>query len=167
MIFPPCTLVSSVVQSLRFPMKNIVTASIEFSFKGKTLSPSITIELDPYLTGGGSLPNLCQMIAKVNNFDMYSYEYEMMQAAEIIYLDAKGLVAEFIIDGQLNVDAFEATWNENRALEKLLTIAENHMNITDFSQHIELKKALLDAYLLGKKDAVLTISTEQPFVESF
>jgi hypothetical protein len=137
-------------------MKNIVTASIEFSFKGKTLSPSITIELDPYLIGGGSLPNLCQMIAKVNNFDMYSYEYEMMQAETILFSDAQGFVAEFITAGNLDITAFEAAWHENKALEKLLTIAETHMNITDFGQHIELKKALLDAYLLGKKDAVLT-----------
>lgn len=148
-------------------MKNIVTASIEFSFKGKNLSPSITVELDPYLEGGGTLPNLCSLIAKANNHDLYSYEYEMMQAAEIMYRDAKGLVAEFIIDGQLNVEAFETTWNENKALEKLLTIAENHMNITDFGQHVELKKALLEAYLLGKQDATPAASTEPALSEFF
>jgi hypothetical protein len=134
-------------------MKNTVTASIHFSFKGEELSPSITIELDQYLVNGNSLPDLCSLIAKENNHDLYSYEYEMMQAADITYSDAQGLVAEFIVEGSLNVDAFEAAWNENKALEKLLIIAENHMNITDFSQHLELQKALLDAYQLGKKEA--------------
>ncbi|VAX00840.1 hypothetical protein MNBD_GAMMA22-927 [hydrothermal vent metagenome] len=134
-------------------MTNIITASIEFSFKGKNLSPSITIELDPYLINGGNFPELCQIIAKQNNFDFYSYEYEMMQAQTISFSNAQGLVAEFIHDGILNINAFETAWHENAALEKLLVIAEQHMNITNFNQHLELKHALLEAYTLGKKDA--------------
>ena len=148
-------------------MKNIITASIHFSFKGKELSPSITVELDQYLEGGGSFPNLCSLIAKANNHDLYSYEYEMMQAAEIKYSDAQGLVAEFINEGQLDVEAFEASWNENKALTKLLSIAEEHMDITDFSQHIELKKALLEAYMFGKKDGALNTPSSQSTIESF
>ena len=148
-------------------MKNIITASIHFSFKGKELSPSLTVELDPYLEGASSFPNLCSLIAKANNHDLYSYEYEMMQEAEIKYSDAHGLVAEFINEGQLDVEAFETTWNENKALTKLLSIAEEHMDITDFSQHLELKKALLEAYMLGKKDEDLNSSTSQSTIESF
>jgi len=72
------------------------------------------------------------LIAKFNNHDIYSYEYEMMQAAEIVYSNAKGLVAEFIDEGILNIEAFELAWHENNALNKLLSIAEAHMNITDF-----------------------------------
>lgn len=52
-------------------MKNIVTASIHFSFKGERHTPSITIELDRYIKATGNLPDLCQMIARENNFDMY------------------------------------------------------------------------------------------------
>lgn len=148
-------------------MKNIITASIHFSFKGKELSPSLTVELDQFLEGGGSFPNLCTLIAKANNHDLYSYEYEMMQEAEIKYSDAQGLVAEFITEGQLDVEAFETTWIENKALTKLLSIAEEHMDITDFSQHIELKKALLAAYMLGKKDESLNSLSAQPIMESF
>lgn len=134
-------------------MKNIVTASIHFSFKGKELSPSITIELDQYLVDGGSLPDLCTLIAKANNHDMYSYEYEMMQSAEITYSEAKGLISNFIIDGQLNSTAFEKAWNENKALQKLLIIAEEHMGISNLEQHLELKTALLKAYTLGQTEA--------------
>ena len=149
-------------------MKNILTASIHFSFKGKELSPSLTVELDQYLEGGASFPNLCSLIAKANNHDAYSYEYEMMQAAEIKYSDAQGLIAEFINnEGQLDVAAFEAAWNENKALIKLLTVAEEHMKITDFSQHSELKNALLAAYMLGKKDEALNSLAAQPMVETF
>ena len=147
-------------------MKNTITASIHFSFKGKEHSPSLTVELEPYLEGAGSFPNLYSLIARANNHDLYSYEYEMMQATDIKYSDAQGLIAEFINDGQLDVEAFEAAWNENKALIKLLTVAEEHMNITDFSQHSELKKALLAAYMLGRKDGALNISPEST-IESF
>ena len=148
-------------------MKNSITASIEFSFKGKSFSPSITIELDSYLTNGRNFPNLVQIIAKQNNFDMYSYEYEVMQDQVITYSNATGFVAEFITDGNLDIAAFETAWYENNALEKLLLIAEEYMNITEFSQHIELKKALLDAYELGKKEGALSTQRAQQIVESF
>ena len=150
-------------------MKSTITASIHFSFKGENHSPSITVELDQYLEGGGggSLPDLCPLIAKFNNHDLYSYEYEMMQAAEIVYSDAKGLVADFLNEGILNIEAFELAWHENNALNKLLAIAETHMNITDFSQHTELKKALFEAYMLGKKDEALNVLASQPKTESF
>ena len=150
-------------------MKSTITASINFSFKGENHSPSITVELDQYLEGGGggSLPDLCPLIAKFNNHDLYSYEFEMMQAADIVYSDAKGLVSEFLDEGVLNVEAFELAWHENNALNKLLSIAEEHMNITDFSQHNELKKALLEAYMLGKKDGAQNSLATEPMVETF
>jgi hypothetical protein len=148
-------------------MKNIITAAIKFSFKGKNLSPSITIELDSYLANGCNFPNICQLIAKHNNFDLYSYEYEMMQAQEIIYSNAQGLISEFISDGVLNMSAFETAWNENNALEKLLIIAKQHMDITDLNQHTGLKKALLEAFALGKKEAGLNNQTSETIGELF
>ena len=148
-------------------MKNTITASIEFSFKGTKHSPSITIELDPYLVNGGNFPNLVQAIANQNGFDVYSYEYEVMQEQVITYSNPEGFVAEFITDGNLNIAAFEAAWHENNALEKLLLIAEQHMNITEFNQHSELKKALLDAYELGKKEGALSVQRAQPIIASF
>lgn len=132
-------------------MKNIITASIKFSFKGKDHSPSITLELDPHLEAGG-LPDLYPLIAKANNHDLYSYEYEMMQAEEIIFSDAKGPVSDFIVEGKLDIAAFETAWNENKNLEQLRLIAQKHLGINAFSRHDEIKQALLAAYQLGKKE---------------
>lgn len=132
-------------------MKNIVTASIHFSFKGKRHTPSITIELDRHLLSTGNLPNLYPLIAKENNFDLYSYEYEMMQAEQIQFSNAEGLIKDFITDGVLDIDAFKLSWQENKILNELLSIAEDHMGLNNFSQHDELKQALMAAYLLGKK----------------
>lgn len=133
-------------------MKNIVTASIHFSFKGERHTPSITIELDQHLQSTGEFPDLYPLIARENNFDMYSYEYEMMQAEQIQFTNAEGLVNDFITDGVLDIDAFKLSWQENHILNELLSVAEQHLNIKDFSQHDELKHALMAAYLLGKKN---------------
>lgn len=133
-------------------MKNIVTATIHFSFKGKKHAPSITIELDKHLQSSGKLPELYSFIAKENNLDLYSYEYEMMQSAEISFSDAEGIIANFIVDERLNTEEFISAWQKSHQLEKLLEITELHMNITDFRQHQELKQAMLAAYQLGKQD---------------
>lgn len=134
-------------------MKNIVTASVEFYFKGEKFSPSITIELDEHLKANGSLlDNLYSIIATENNIGLYSYEYEMMQAETIKFQHVEGFVENYITEGILDMNAFETAWHENHALSKLLDIAERHMKITDFDQHIELKQALLAAYQLGKLD---------------
>lgn len=132
-------------------MKNIITASVHFSFKGKRHSPSITIELEKYINSTGELPNLCQLIAKKNSFDMYSYEYEMMQSEEIVFTEPSGLVENFITDGKLDIDAFIAAYLEEKVLEKLVLITERHMLINDLSEHPELKQALLEAHQLGKQ----------------
>jgi len=130
-------------------MKNTVTATIEFYFKGNKFSPSITIELDPHLHSGGGWPNLYPVIASQNNIDLYSYEYEMMLSETPVFSDATGLVADFIINGMLDIQAFENAWQENNILVKLLEIAQQHMDITDFQQNPALKQALLDAYATG------------------
>ena len=44
------------------------------------------------------------------------------------------------------------SWQENKTLNELLSVAEEHLNIKDFSQHDELKQALMAAYLLGQKN---------------
>jgi len=132
-------------------MKNIITASVHFSFKGENHSPSITIELDKYLVAGGNFPDLYPLIAKENNHDLYSYEYEMMQAEEIKFSDAKGMVAEFVSDGLLDLQAFQLAWKKNIIFNQLQTIAKDHMQIEDLQQHPELTEVLLQAFQLGQK----------------
>ncbi|NOY66741.1 MAG: hypothetical protein GXP13_04945 [Gammaproteobacteria bacterium] len=133
-------------------MKNTITASITFSFKGKSFSPSTTLDLDTYLEKSTTLPNFYPLIARENNFDLYSYEYEMMQAESIYYSNARGQVAEFVAEGKLDINAFVVAWQENKILSKLSDIAKEHMNINDFQQHTELKKAMFAAYLAGKNN---------------
>ena len=132
-------------------MSNHITASVEFYFKGKHFTSSIELDMDQYMQTTGQLPVLYPLLARTINLDLYSYEYEMMQAETISFSQAKGLVADYVTDGVLNFNAFEAAWSENSVIEKLQEIAKQNLSIDDLQQHPELKKTLLEAYRLGKK----------------
>ncbi len=134
-------------------MKNIITATIEFYFKGEKYTPSITIELGNHMSANACLPNFHALIATENNIDLYSYEYEMMLSENIKISHPEGLIAEFIVDGILDTHAFKCAWLEHRTLKQLQEIAKQHMEINDLQQHPELEKALRQAFRLGQHHA--------------
>ncbi|MCW8909819.1 MAG: hypothetical protein OQK76_04265 [Gammaproteobacteria bacterium] len=131
-------------------MSNQVTASITFSFKGKTHTPSIDLDLDEYMQKSGQLPNLYILLAKAGDYDLYSYEYEMMQAEPIIFSNAKGMVSNYIADGILDIEAFEDAFKQHIVITKLSKIAKQNMAIDDLKQHPNLLQSLLEAYRLGE-----------------
>jgi len=132
-------------------MKNIVTASVEFYFKGVKFSPSLTIELDPYMQSSGRIPVLYPLIATENNIDHYSYEYEMMQAENIKFSQAEGLVADYVVNGVLDIEAFELAWNEHKILTTIQQIVERHGLTHVVQQYPDLEKTLIEAYKLGER----------------
>ena len=131
-------------------MSNHITASVEFYFKGKHFIASIELDMDQYMQTTGQLPALYPLLARAINLDLYSYEYEMMQAETISFSQAKGLVADYVTNGVLDLKTFEAAWSENSVIEKLQAIAKQNLSIENLQQHSELKKTLLKAYQLGK-----------------
>ncbi len=135
-------------------MSNRITASILFCFKGKTHSPSLDLDLDRYMHASGQIPDLYPLIARANNFDLYSYEYEMMQAEPIKFSEPEGMVTEHVRENELDFEAFEAAWHENKIIKQLQEISAGSMSINDLEQHPELMKALLQAYRLGKNDQI-------------
>lgn len=145
-------------------MKNIVTISIQFYYKGEEHKPSVTIELDELILSINDLSHFYPLLAKENKYDMYSYEFEMMQAEPLTFSDAKGLVAEHIEDGSLNLETFKAAFNNQNTLTQLQIIAKNILQINELSQHPELEKALFEAYALGKDSAP---DIAQQNIESF
>ncbi|RDH85688.1 MAG: hypothetical protein DIZ80_01815 [endosymbiont of Galathealinum brachiosum] len=146
-------------------MSNLVKASVVFCYKGKTHSASITIELDEYLQVSDTLPELYPIIAKANNYDLYSYEFEMMQAQSIVFSEATGLVAEFITDGLLDIEAFVQAWKDLRCMDALVKIADDVLSVDDLEKNLDLKRALLEAYRLGQASCVSESSATDPLLE--
>lgn len=132
-------------------MSNKITASIHFSFKGERHSPSVELDIDAHMQSAGCLPNLYPLIAKKNGYDLYSYEYEMMQAEMISFSLAEGLIADFVEQGKLNSKAFEDAWHTAQSLKQLSLIAKEHMNIEKLAEQPDLQAALLAAYNLGRE----------------
>jgi hypothetical protein len=132
-------------------MSNHITASVEFYYKGEKLTATIELDLDQHMQAAGQLPNLYPLLAKALNLDLYSYEYEMMQAEAILFNDAKGLVAEHVSEGLFDFESFKAAWSKAKIFEQLQEIAQQNLSIDDIHQQPELKNALLEAYRLGEK----------------
>lgn len=132
-------------------MKNSIDAQIEFSFKGETYSLSSNIDLDELMEREQSFPSFHAVLARDNNIDTYSYLYEVMLETEIRFENAQGLAADFSSDGDFNLEAFIAAWQDNKVLVQLKPIAARELGITDLDQHQGLKNALVQAYNLGKR----------------
>ena len=131
-------------------MSNNITASIEFYFKGEKFSASVEMELDQPMQTAGKIPAFSPLLANAMNIDVYSYEYEMMQAEEVFFSDAEDLAADYVNEGIFDAGAFETAWLENKIHENLQDIVQRTLAIDDLHQQPELKAALLEAYRLGE-----------------
>ncbi len=131
-------------------MNNYITASIIFCFKGVNHSPSLTVDLDQHMAASGSIPNLYPLIARANQLDLYSYEYEIMQLETIHFNNPQGMVAEHINEHNLDIKAFESAWHESKIIAQLQEIIKHTLSVSDLNQHPNLMDALMQSYNLGK-----------------
>ncbi|MDH5183662.1 MAG: hypothetical protein OEX12_07195 [Gammaproteobacteria bacterium] len=131
-------------------MSNRIDASIEFSYKGESYSPTATIDLDVMMIKSGQLPNLHRTLALQHKIDTYSYLYEVMESHEIQYSNATGLAQQCLQDGRFDLPAFEQLWQENREVTALEDIARDQLGIEDLDAEPKFKQALIEAYRLGK-----------------
>lgn len=130
-------------------MKNTIDAHVEFDYKGETHAPRMTLDLDALLESNGGFPSIHALLAKAHDIDTYSYLYEVMQDAEIVFDNAQGLAADCLVNGVFDQDAFIAKWRDSKVLGLLQPIAQRELGIADLVQHPQLKNALIQAYRLG------------------
>lgn len=131
-------------------MSNKITATVEFYFKGTAFNPIAELDLDKIMQQQGAIPDLYQYLAKLNNIDTYSYEYEMMLAEDIQFSHAQGLATQFLVDSIFDLIAFQQHWHEQNMLKQLAPILKQQLNIDDIDQNPELKTVLLATYHLAK-----------------
>ena len=131
-------------------MKNKIDATVTFSFKGETYTLSSTIDLDALMVQSGSLLHLYALLARENGIDTYSYLYEVMEQSPIRFVNAQGVVADFVDNEVLDVEGFQKQWQQSKVVDLLQSIASRELNIDDLENHPELKNALLEAYDCGK-----------------
>ncbi len=132
-------------------MKNSIDAHVEFCFKGETRSLTSTLDLERLLAQHEDLPDLHAILAGEHGLDTYSYEYEVMLEEEILFDNAQGIAADFVVDGIFDLAAFAANWHNHRVFALLQAIATRELGIADLNQHQGLKNALVQAFNLGKR----------------
>lgn len=132
-------------------MKNSLVASIEFYFKGEKYAPSVRIDLDRMMETSGDLSSLYNLIARENGIDFYSYQYEVMQTEEIRFSEVEGFIADFIHNGELDVQGFVDKWYSEKLWDDLAGIARRCLGVEDLTQQPDLANALKEAYRLGRE----------------
>jgi hypothetical protein len=111
----------------------------------------MVLDLNEYIQAKSSFDSLYPMLAKSNNIDPCSYEYEVMLAESPVFSDATGLAEVFYKDGAFDFAAFEQAMRDEHLTAILSRIARDHLSIDDLSSQPDLKAALLDAYRSGQK----------------
>ncbi len=134
-------------------MKNNIVISVEFYFKGEKLSPSMVIDLDDHIQTQRGYDSLYPLLARSNNIDLYSYEYEIMLAEELVFSEATGLASAFIEGGEFDFVAFEQALQDENITKVISQIASDHLSVDDLSSQPDLKAALLEAFKHGKKSS--------------
>lgn len=130
-------------------MRNRITYSLPFSFRGKTFTPRCTINLDEHMALG-SIPCLYTHLANENKIDIYSHEYDVLMMSEPVFEAAEGIAADFVHDGHFDSEGFQARWNEVRLHNQLQAIVTQQMGIETLDPDSDLKRALAAAYRLGQ-----------------
>lgn len=133
-------------------MKNRITISLPFSFRGETFRPSCSIDLDEQMQLG-ELPCLYTHLANENGIDIYSHEYDVMMMGELQVDHAEGLAAEFIHDGRFDSEGFVKRWHEQQLHDRLQAIAGRHLAVEKLEEAPELKAALTAAWELGRSES--------------
>ena len=111
----------------------------------------MVIDLGAHIQTEGGIDSLYPLLASHNNIDLYSYEYEMMLAEDLVFSDATGLAETFLEDGKFDLVAFELALNEESITEAISEIARTHLSVDDLSSQPDLKAALLEAFKLGQQ----------------
>lgn len=130
-------------------MENGIEVSVEFSFKGERYRLSSKVDLDEMLLKYDNIQSFHAIVAKNNEIDAYSYLYEVMEQADLVFEKATGLAAEFLGDGHFDLEGFSAKWRENRTLDLLRPLAKKALDV-DLDSNPALRNVLLEAYRLGK-----------------
>ncbi len=129
-------------------MKNSLTYTIPFSFRGEIFKPTCIIDLDQQVKLG-ALPCLYRHLANENQIDVYSHEYDVMMMGEIVFESAEGVAKDFISENRFDFEGFSRAWENNKHDDAFQAIVAEHMSIEGIGAIDGLKESLHAAYQLG------------------
>ena len=131
--------------------ENCIGVSVEFSFKGENYHYATVVDLDQLLRQHDEMPSIHEILAKKYQVDSYSYLYEVMLEAELEFRDPHGLAVNYLTEGKFDLPSLATNWPEAKALILLQPVVKEELGITDLNLHPALRRALIEAYNLGRK----------------
>ncbi|PCI68141.1 MAG: hypothetical protein COB38_09050 [Gammaproteobacteria bacterium] len=126
-------------------MKNLITASIEFYFKGEKISASVDLDLNSIILSHQELPDFYPLLATSINLDIYSYEYEMMQAEEINFSSSNSLVEKEILQGKFDFPTYKKKRDALQLDEDIQNIIQRYFTNDELKNNSNIKTALIAA----------------------
>lgn len=130
---------------------NCIDVLTEFSFKGENYLCSACLDLDELLHKHEDLPVIHELLAHKHGIDTYSYLFEVMLEADLEFSNPRGYATRYMKDGKFDLAMLDEDWTKNRTQLQIKSIAATDLGIDDLDQHPALKRALFEAYTLGRK----------------
>jgi len=119
---------------------------MEFYFKGDRHDLSAIIDMDVCMRHHEPMQHIYHTLAAENGIGSHSYELDVMAMEPICFSEPRGLVADFICNGELDIEGFYKVWQQERISSVLQPIARKHLGIENLNEHPEVKAALFEAY---------------------
>ncbi|WP_178861776.1 hypothetical protein [Thiomicrorhabdus cannonii] len=131
-------------------MKSIITVRSEFDFRGETFCYESDIDLPDTIDDIDLfLEQLPSRIAKLNDLDVISYKFEMLESSEMEVVKFQSRIASAIPNLPMRVERFLELYQEIGPEAYLQEIAENYQ--IDLQANPHIAKALRAAYELGNE----------------
>jgi len=140
-------------------MQSKMTVRLVFDFKGKTHRLDTEINLPVYINDVDEFMfSLPRQIAKQHQIPIHSYEFEMLESAEIDVVNFTSRIESVMPKLPISLDNFIDLYQSKGQEAYLEKIAEAYG--LDIGTNPRIAKALKAAYVLGK-DSKLTDSQSQ------
>jgi len=128
-------------------MNNSITISVEFDYKGVHFSPSLKLDLEKETIKTESMDYLYALLARHNKIDLYSYEYEIMQASPIIFSEPNGIIEAYVKDGKLDFDGFTMARERADIIENIQVLLDTNPDLKMLNDRLEETPELIDLFI--------------------
>jgi len=128
-----------------------ITASISFHFRGQHFTPCIRVDLHDFILKKQQITHLYDLLGASIGLDAYRHEYDVMVLEDIIFSEPTGLACCFHHNSSLDFDSLNKAWQQQQIIAAIQPIAQQHLNISDISEHPDIQKALIASYNAGQK----------------
>ena len=127
-------------------MKDSVTVTVPFSFKGQVLSPSLSLNLAQHSVA--SLSNIIHLVATENKIDSYSYEYEVLESSAVVFSNATAGASAFLSGTEFDIKAYYQWLDSKQVGLHLQAIVAQALG--DGAWNKDLEAVLYQAYEYGR-----------------